>query len=99
MDRLFLYSSLDTLFDEKGKILDLQHRILEPYKRGGIIDFQNLKTKDIPCKNDTLFLFFIKDSLVKSAAWDSIVNNQMFEFKLGYTEKDLKKINWSITID
>lgn len=86
-------------FDKNGKLDSSIFYTIKPYKIDGLIDHANLNSRKFPCRNDTLFLFFIKDSVMKNQKWDTITKNQLYDFKLGYTEKDLEKKNWIITID
>jgi len=49
--------------------------------------------------NQPLRFFFISDSVFVSNPWDTIVKYQMYNRKLIFSEKDLKKNDWTIVYE
>lgn len=87
----------DTVFNNKE---NLYYFLIEPNSNSnGILNYRNFRAKKFPCGNDSLYFFFIKDSVVLNIEWDIIIKEQLYEFKKGYTKNDLDKLDYIVTIE
>ncbi len=90
----------DTIYREDGGVQNIFYHYIGAKNKEAIVgNFHNFKSKIFPCNKGKLYLFFIKDSIVYSHHWDSIVKYQLYDKKIGLTEKELKQKKWRIRIE
>jgi hypothetical protein len=51
------------------------------------------------CVDKKIRFFFIKESIMRKYSWNEICKYQLYEKKLTFTEKDLRKNNWVVVYE
>ena len=89
----------DKSFDEQGiknpKFYSPDYRI-NAYSYGQLLGFGNKKENFIPCKSDSLYIFFIKENILKNYKWAIIVEKKLFSNREIYTRHMLDSLYWKI---
>lgn len=87
--------------DASGRII--QDTIYSPNYRANAYAYSEINvcgTGNNPrlcCDNDTLYLFFIKESVMRTMSWEEICEKQQYEQKVVLTEEQLNSCGWQYT--
>lgn len=99
-DLLTILKTKSFNFTQRVNKENFYYFLIEPNSNSnGILNYRNFRAKKFPCGNDSLYFFFIKDSVVLNIEWDIIIKEQLYEFKKGYTKNDLDKLDYIVTIE
>ncbi len=87
--------------DASGRII--QDTIYSPNYRANAYAYSEINvcgTGNNPklcCDNDTLYLFFIKESVMRTMSWEEICEKQQYEQRVALTEEQLNRCGWQYT--
>lgn len=97
--KLNLFETRSGVTDASGRIR--QDSIYSPKYRIDAYDYMNIVVcgpywePRLCCDNDTLYLFFIKESVMRTMSWGEICEKQQYEQRVVLTEEQLNKSGWS----
>ena len=89
--------------DASGNIRQDTDSIHSPEYRIGAYDYGDVvlcgsnRRPRLCCDNDTLYLFFIKESVMRTMSWEEICKKQQYEQKVVLTEEQLNSCGWQYT--
>jgi hypothetical protein len=85
------------IIDEYGQKKDSffsPHYRVNAYAFSEVNVWGTIKNPATNCKNDSLYLFFIKESIMRTMSWEEICKNQLYEQRVILTEEQLKRSGW-----
>jgi hypothetical protein len=100
--KLYLFGTRHAIVtDASGNIRKDTDSICSPEYRIGAYDYGNIvvcgskRRPRLCCDNDTLYLFFIKESVMRTMSWEEICEKQQYEQRVALTEEQLDNSGWS----
>ena len=99
--KLNLFETRSGVIDASGRIR--QDTIYSPNYRANAYAYSEINvcgTGNNPklcCDNDTLYLFFIKESVMRTMSWEEICEKQQYEQRVALTEEQLNRCGWQYT--
>ena len=99
--KLNLFETRSGVIDASGRIR--QDTIYSPEYRIDAYDYMNIVVcgpywePRLCCDNDTLYLFFIKESVMRTMSWEEICEKQQYEQRVALTEEQLNRCGWQYT--
>jgi hypothetical protein len=96
---IFIRTGLVT--DASGKIRQDTDSIHSPSYRIGAYDYGEIvacgtcNNPSLCCNNDSIYLFFIKESVMRTMSWEEICEKQQYEQRVVLTEEQLDNSGWS----
>lgn len=89
-------------FDENGNkkpdTISPRYRI-NAYSYGDIRVSGTIENPSIHCSKDTLYLFFITESIMRTKSWNEICKSQLYKEKFILTEDILDSVKWRLVYD
>lgn len=86
---------IDEHGQKKDSIYSPNYRV-NPYTYSEINVWGTVKNPELYCNNDIIYLFFIKESIMRTKKWEDICKYQLYEQKRLLTKDELNRIDWLI---
>ena len=103
LDLFYICTGIGMVTDASGNIRQDTDSIHSPEYRIGAYDYGNVvlcgskRRPRLCCDNDTLYLFFIKESVMRTMSWEEICEKQQYEQRVVLTEEQLDSCGWQYT--
>jgi hypothetical protein len=90
--------ALDETGNKKPDTISPQYRI-NAYSYGDIRVSGTIENPAIHCSMDSLYLFFIAESTIRTKSWSEICKYQLYRKKIVLTEDILDSLKWKVVYD
>ncbi len=72
---------------------------IPPFSKGGVQGASNLAMAINRCKDSTIKMFFIHDTIIRKVDWEQIYSHQLYMRKVVLTAEELEQSNWTYVFD